>query len=461
MRNYLKFSIFFTITIFACGRISLTGIHPVASSIVDTGIIYGSKGSIIGDEDVGLYPSIALDTEENPVISYYDATNSRLKFASWNRRENRWDLGVVDDSGDVGSFTSMIVLSNGTIFISYYDRTNGDLKIAKRIKDVWDVRVFDRGGPANYNVGKFGSLALSPDGNLCISYFDESNGDLMYSCWDGVTLDGDGNPLINAEAVDAYPESIGGETGLYTSLKFSPSGPVIAYYDASNGNPKVAFKTDTGWSKLTVGEKLRSVPLSVDPATHKTTISPPSTFIYSEITVYKNSTPLEPGIGFTLDSPGQITIIDYDPSAIYTADYVTSPDQDGTWIDLALRSDGVPCVAFHNDTGGTLMYGCLEQGTKEWDLEVVDSGNVGTDISLVLTNADAPVITYFDNAYMDLKLAFKRGKEWVTETIDTPGVTGLWTSSVLDADGFLHIAYYRTLGANAGDLKYIKMLLSR
>ncbi len=462
MRYNTGYFFYVLFLILSCGRISLTGIHPVASSVVDSGIIYGPGEKIIGDEDVGLYSSIGLDSNNNPVISYYDATNSRLKFASWNARENKWDIEVIDDNGDVGAYSSLIVAEDGSIWVSYYDRGGGNLRLARRIKDLWQIYTVDSGGPANYDVGRFTSIAIAPDGRIGISYFDSTNGDLMYASWDRSSLDPEGNPAFNIDSVDAYPESTGGETGMYTSLKFSPDGKeYIAYYDASNGNPKLAIRTDSGWQKLTVGERLKGVILSVNSVTHKAILSPPSTFSYSEITVYKNETPIPPGSGFTLDSPDEITILDYDGTATYTADYVTSPDQDGAWIKLGLDDKNNPAVAFHNDTDGSLIFATYDPTNGEWRHELVDSGNVGTDISLVFTHESIPVITYFDNAYMDLKIAYRMGNDWVKETIDTPHITGLWTSSIVDSTGLIHISYYQTTRPDAGDLKYLRMTLTR
>ena len=44
--------------------------------------------------------SLALDSSGNPHISYYDATNNDLKYASWNGAS--WNIQIVDSAGDVG-----------------------------------------------------------------------------------------------------------------------------------------------------------------------------------------------------------------------------------------------------------------------------------------------------------------------------------------------------------------------
>lgn len=444
-------------TLYACGRISLTGIHPAPSSVVDDGIIYGAGGKIIGDEDVGPWSSIALDAQENPMIAYYDATNSRLKFARWNPEKNGWEIEVIDNDGDVGLYTSLKVdTATSTPWVSYYDRTNGDLKIARKIGRTWVVDVVDAGGPGNYDVGKYNSLGFSPDGRVCVSYYDETNGDLMHACWDKASFDLDGNPKFSIEAIDALPESMGGQTGLYTSLAFSDDGrEFIAYYDASNGNPVLAFNEGGEWIKSTIGKKIKDLAITFDVLTLKATINPPSTFKPDEITLYKNGEVLEYGTCYALESPDTIVIVAscYDVSANYTVDYVTSPDDDGKWIDLAISKEGSPVVAYSNFSKGTVDYSVFEN--NEWNIESAVRTS-GTDMSIISNPAGIPFITYFDSSYMNLNIAYYEATRWVRETLDTRGITGLWNSLVLDSEGNLHISYYQLKEPGNGALRYIR-----
>ncbi len=59
--------------------------------------------------------------------------------------------------------------------------------------NVWDIKTVDSDG----NVGHDISLALDSNNNPCISYFDDTNGDLKYayyngSTWVKQTVDSDG-----------------------------------------------------------------------------------------------------------------------------------------------------------------------------------------------------------------------------------------------------------------------------
>jgi len=78
--------------------------------------------------DAGLYTSIALDSSDNVHISYYDAGNNALEYATNTTGE--WVATMVDDSGDVGLYTSIAVDGSGGVHISYYDAANGALKYA-------------------------------------------------------------------------------------------------------------------------------------------------------------------------------------------------------------------------------------------------------------------------------------------------------------------------------------------
>src|SRR5512135_3762845 len=102
--------------LFPCASLAL----PVdwAISTIDTG-------------GVGLYTSIAVDSNNKVHISYYDATNHALKYAT--NASGDWASSIIDSAGDVGEFSSIAVDSNNHVHISYYDATNQELKYATNV----------------------------------------------------------------------------------------------------------------------------------------------------------------------------------------------------------------------------------------------------------------------------------------------------------------------------------------
>ena len=194
-------------------------------------------------ESVGLYTSIALDAGGYPHISYYDNTNSDLKYARWTG--SAWDglaspagPDSVDTAGVVGFDTSIALDAGGYPHISYYDATNGDLKYARWTGSAWDG-LASPAGPDSVDtagsIGSFTSIALDAGGYPHISYYDITNGDLKYARWTGSAWDGLASP--------AGPDSVdtAGVVGHYTSLALDAGGyPHISYYDSTNGDLKYA-----------------------------------------------------------------------------------------------------------------------------------------------------------------------------------------------------------------------------
>ena len=86
--------------------------------------------------NVGYFTSITIGTNGNPIISYLDATNGALKIAACNNPTCAGPGGApastnttIDSGGDVGGFTSIAIGTNGNPIISYYDYANQDLKV--------------------------------------------------------------------------------------------------------------------------------------------------------------------------------------------------------------------------------------------------------------------------------------------------------------------------------------------
>jgi hypothetical protein len=118
--------------------------------------------------------SIATDSNNKVHISYYDATNDDLKYAT--NASGSWVTQTIDSAGDVGGYTSIAVDSNNNVHISYYDATNGNLKYATNASGSWVTQTVDSAGDVGINT----SITIA-NNKVHISYYDATNDDLKYA----------------------------------------------------------------------------------------------------------------------------------------------------------------------------------------------------------------------------------------------------------------------------------------
>jgi len=71
--------------------------------------------TVDGTGIVGLHTSIALDSSNNPHISYHDDTNKDLKYAHY---DGSWNIETVDSAGYVGPLTSIALDSSNNPHIT-------------------------------------------------------------------------------------------------------------------------------------------------------------------------------------------------------------------------------------------------------------------------------------------------------------------------------------------------------
>jgi len=171
--------------------------------------------------------SLALSDSGSIIISYFDETNSNLKFAS-SSDGSTWVTSNADDGGEVAEYTSIANVGGDTFLILYQDvyfaiklakttnsglswttssvDTSGDLAFAGRqniaadslgnyliaysdySEDVdlgfgkstdggatWDLGIIDESGSEATDVGDVGSISVDSNNNYMIVYADSTN----------------------------------------------------------------------------------------------------------------------------------------------------------------------------------------------------------------------------------------------------------------------------------------------
>jgi len=145
----------------------------------------------------------------------------------------------------VGQHTSVAIdQDTGKIWVSYYDATLGDLKVALYMRqngncgpdNSWRCQTVDSAG----DVGKYNSIAVWQD-KLMVAYYDASNQNLKLAMSD--------DPIHWVWDIVTLDTALGDtpSTGLYTSAQYSDTGQeFIAYYfdnPAGADALKVAYHT--------------------------------------------------------------------------------------------------------------------------------------------------------------------------------------------------------------------------
>ena len=270
MRKHYRFSLFIVVVIL----VSLLGVNLTfaqetgnssPSNLIDTNADQPWTSQFVHQvsypDDVGKYASLGLRPfDDLPYISYYDAANGNLMLAHWAPNtgncgtNNNWQCEVLDgDNGDdVGSFSSLDFWADDAtqtwkIGISYHDTTNGALKFITwsctpqvcTLHKIYTIQA----APFDFvSHGLYTSLKFAIDGTPIIAYYMAYSlgDDLLYYVYYRESAGNCGESPDEGEwqcdIIDA-----GEGVGQYVSLDLTYDGtPYLAYYDADNGNLKLA-----------------------------------------------------------------------------------------------------------------------------------------------------------------------------------------------------------------------------
>jgi hypothetical protein len=192
--------------------------------------------------NTGLYVDMALDSNGDPHVSYYNADEGDLMYAYRNPITTDWITRTIDtgiSGGDVGMYTSIAIDAFDKPHISYYDPGKADLKHAYiSIINAWATEFVDQ---SLNDVGTFSSIDFDILNRPHIAYYDATFKDLKHAYWDGLAW--------QTEFVEVSADA----TGMYASLKFDwLNHGHIAYYNATAGDLMYAYWDGLSWTTSTV-----------------------------------------------------------------------------------------------------------------------------------------------------------------------------------------------------------------
>ena len=262
------------------------------------------------------------------------------------------------------------------------------------------------------------SLAFSPEGNPYIAYYDATNSDLRLAYRsEGVWYDS----LIDAE----------GFVGEYVSLAFSPlSGqPAMAYYDRTNA----ALKYATYENGVLEVSTLDGADWIVDKGRHASLAFGPDGY---------------PAIAHLNQTEDDLELLRFDGTQ-WTSELVDggSSNEDGEYASLAFGPDGNPAIAYMGSSGGRTILKYARFDGVNWQIETADADDkTGWYSSLAFDRLGNPAIAHSDQTNGERHLLYTTQVNGIWERVtvdDSEGISGARNPSLIFMpDNTPAIGYY-------------------
>jgi hypothetical protein len=334
--------------------------------------------------DIGEYPSLALDRDGRPHISFRDRTNNRLYYG-YRDQAGEWHSVAFDPSEGEGKYSSLALDGSGRAHISYYDR--GSLAYVHQ-------NASGQFGPSELVTGgvrdNYGDLALRGSDNPFFSY----------NCGLGLRVSYKGShypPYFSHQTLDGSSFQAGEDS----SMKLDSHGyPHISYYDEASHDLKYVAHDANGWRSPVVVDADGYVGAHTSLALDR----------------YGN-----PHISYWDWGNGWLKYAYRDMAGVWHREIVDACGTAGEYSSIAIDSNGTPHISYYDHVSaydGDLKY-AFRTPQGAWAIAVVDwEGDVGIDTSLALDAAGNPHIAYYDGTGDRLKYARLEGArdDWAGNT---------------------------------------------
>jgi len=350
---------------------------------------------------VGQWTSIAIGTDNFPVISYEDFTGSALKLVHCLNTSCLGIEGVgfdtpatLDNTGILGSETSIAIGTDGFPVISYRDSgTNNDLKFVHCASIDCSSNNTPITLDSTDSVGQWNSIAIGSDNFPVISYYDLTNTALkLLHCTNG--LCSSGNTISTIDNSDIV--------GRYTSIAIGTTDgfPVISYHDAGGGGSlKLVHCTNVSCSG---GEGVGfDTPVVLD--------STDFVGLFTSIAIGSDNFPV---ISYKDQTNSNLKLVHCTNTSCGSGGFDTPVLLDsatlvGDYTSIAIGPDGFPVISYQDSLNNNLkLVHCTNTSCGAFDAPVtLDSNNAGFFTSIAIGSDGVPVISYHDNTSTELRFA--------------------------------------------------------
>jgi hypothetical protein len=167
--------------------------------------------------------SIALDSNNIPIIAYWDVDDFDIKLARCNSLNCNAPIITTVDSGDVGASISLALTITGIPVISYYN-SNGTIRLAHCNTIACNAPTFVTIDTVGTGGDHISQMKLTSGDIPVIAYYDSVNQNLKLAICNTLACN---VPVIKTLVSE-------GDVGKYLSLDFDNANlPTIAYYHVS------------------------------------------------------------------------------------------------------------------------------------------------------------------------------------------------------------------------------------
>lgn len=355
------------------------------------------KGIIDSESEVSNVVNVAIDSNGYLHVIYYDTEGQDLLYAT--NAEGLWKTDIVDSVGNVGKHNSIDVDASGNVHISYYDSTNQDLKYATGNFGSWTTSTVDSVGV----VGEYNSLVCVDDA-VHITYFDYSNYTLKHAERSG-----------NVWSFEVAAEDVGQGNALVSN-----DGDLYSAFISDDGKLYCAVKNGTAWAIEEV-DVSASFAKEMDIAVSDGVVF--ISYIDNNANVLKAAT-RSAGGSWSSEVVDSVTMVNT-----------------LSWPSATGDSFGNLHITYYDWGNQDLCYAMYDGST--WSLSKLDESG-GVCSAIVSDDNNKQHVFYIDLVLAKTPLSYitNSGAKWITDTVDQQGDVGEQSAIAVDAEGFVHIAYY-------------------